>query len=79
MTKAKTKREQFLVDCVDAGLEVAQAGGIVFVIHTRHARTHKVLRGVVLHENGTGFDATVRCDVAKGLRSYDDMRKILGL
>jgi len=68
-------RRNLLKDARAAGFTVAHEGGNTTIL--RHSKTGRILRGLVIYADGTAYDATVRLDVARGLRSYADMRAVL--
>jgi hypothetical protein len=67
----------------DRLLADAQAAG--YRVNHLHDGTVTVLKGVrspsglIIYPGGTAFLADVRLDVAKGIRSYEVMRRLLGL
>jgi hypothetical protein len=76
MTKAKAK---LVRDARAAGFEVRESVTGRLAILRRTPVTRKVLRGLILYPDRTGFDARVAPGVAKGLRSDADLRRVLGL
>lgn len=75
MTKAL---EKLLGDAKAAGytVRVDGAGNIDIFKSTV---TGRIVQGLVLYPDGTAFDATVDLSVTKGIRSYKEMRMVLGL
>lgn len=68
-------RRNLLTDATAAGFTVAHESGRTTIL--RHSKTGRLLRGLVIFDDGTAVDATVRLDCARGLRSYADMRAVL--
>ncbi len=73
---ASTPRKRaLLLAALAAGYHVVPSGKSVEITK----RTPRTITGIVLYENGTAFDASVDLSVARGIRSYAEMRKLLGL
>ena len=70
-------RRNLLTDAEAAGFTVTHESSRTTIL--RHSKTGRLLRGLVIFDDGTAVDATVRLDVAKGLRSYADMRAVLNI
>ncbi len=47
-------------------------------ISKTHGRWRKIA-GILIYPDGPAFDLTVDLSVARGMRSYDDMRRVLNL
>lgn len=73
------KIDALIEDAKADGMEVRRDSGTTLIVAKRDRRSGRVSRGLVIYSDGTAFDATVRPDVAKGIRSAATMRKILGL
>ncbi len=69
------RKRALLLAAPSAGYHVTLSGSAVEITK----RTPRTVTGIVLYENGTAFDVTVDLSVAKGIRSYAEMRKLLGL
>jgi hypothetical protein len=67
-----TNMASLIEDAKRAGYTVADKGAAGIWITTRGV-------GLIIYPDGTAFDASVRLDVAKGIRAYKDMRRILGI
>ena len=71
--------EKLVSDAEKAGYTVKRSASSVqiFKVHGGHG---KIVRGLEVYEDGTAFDMTVNdLSVARGLRSYKAMRKVLEL
>ncbi len=68
-------RRNLLTDAQAAGFTVTHEGERTTIL--RRSKTGRLLQGLVIYADGTAYDATVRLDVARGLRSYADMRAVL--
>lgn len=64
-----------LNDAIAAGYTIERDGSEFLIVK----RTKRTASGLRLCEDGTAFDLSLRLDVAKGLRSYKSMRKVLGV
>lgn len=72
----KSKVETIVALAKANGYTVTEASGRVSIVK-RHARTGAVIRGVVINDNGTGFDVMVRADAARCLRSVEQFKAVL--
>jgi hypothetical protein len=72
------KKKDLICTAVAAGYNIEKDGYGIRIVK-RDQRTGKVKIGLELHEDGTAFDMMVSLEVAKGIRSYDTMKTILGL
>ena len=70
-------RRNLLTDAQAAGYTVTHEGERTAIL--RKSKTGRILAGLIVYADGTAYDATVRLDVAKGLRSYADMRAVLNI
>lgn len=64
-------------DATKAGYTVELDGTDIRIV--KRVGRRKKLEGIVISETGTALLIDVRLDVAKGMRSYKDMRRVLGL
>ncbi len=79
-SSAQSPRLQALIeDARKAGYEIKTEPNGTVAIFRKHKGTGTILQGLLIHPNGTAIDSSVRPDIAKGLRSFGDMRKVLGL
>lgn len=66
-------------------IEDAEKAGYTVVIRAGTTRIYKTCgrwnesRGIDICEDGTALRIDVRADIAKGMRSYKDMREVLGI
>jgi hypothetical protein len=74
-----SKRAALIADAKAAGYDVIADGTTLRIVRMDRRSKGRPLRGIVLYETGTAFDATVDLSVARGMRSYADMRKVLGI
>jgi hypothetical protein len=78
MNISPTKNKLALMDDArKAGYVVSSHSGHVDIV--KRDRRGRLISGIVVYENGTAFDATVDLSVARGIRSYAAMRKVLGI
>jgi hypothetical protein len=73
------RKQQLIDDAKAAGFTVVTSESGVVRIRKTHKGNGRVLRGLDLYPDGTAIDATLDLSVAKGVRSYADMRAILGV
>ena len=73
------RRRQLISDAKAAGFTVTLGDDVSPTTILRTSKSGRITRGLVIFAEGTAYDATVRLDVARGLRSYADMRAVLGL
>lgn len=74
-----TKNMQRLIDDArSAGLDVTINRNDVLIVR-RTPKLKRVSYGLVIYESGTAFDVKVDLAVARGIRSFADMRSILRL
>lgn len=74
--EATKKKREFLQEARDAGYRIQhEDDGTVRI--TKDYGPWKKQYGIRIHPDGTAFDITVDLSVAKGLRSYRDMRRVL--
>ncbi len=75
-----TKRLESLInDAKMAGYQVKWIGSRLEIFKRDRRSSSRILRGLVRFDDGTALDMTVRFDLARGLRSYADMREVLRL
>jgi len=80
LAEGSAAKDRLIRDAESAGYSVEKSsstGRILLV--KRHGGHGRVTRGLVLYPDGTAVDATLDLTVAKGVRSYKAMRRILGL
>lgn len=70
-------RQSLIDDAREAGYVVTQDGEMTLI--TKRVGRWQETRGLVLFGCGTAILADVRLDIAKGIRSYREMREALGL
>jgi hypothetical protein len=73
------RRQRLIDDARDAGFAVTIGDDSSPTTILRTSKRGRTTKGLMIYPDGTAFDATVRLDVARGLRSYADMRAVLGL
>jgi hypothetical protein len=62
-------------DAKKAGYTVTRSGDDIAII--KRVGRWKKPRGIYIYGDGTAFDVSVHLGVAKGIRSYRDMRAVL--
>jgi hypothetical protein len=78
MVNATANMTSLINDATRAGFSVETKGGETYII--KRVGRWKKATGLVIYGDGTAFDVTVEnLGAAKGLRSYKDMRTILGI
>ena len=70
--------KQLYTDAMRAGWLIETGTQATFLVK-RNKRTGKIYAGLGIYPDGTAFDVTVRLDAARGMRSYKDMRAVLGI
>jgi hypothetical protein len=73
--KITPRRQRLLDDAQKAGYSIEIQAHEIRI--TKQVRNKK--KGLVIYVDGTAFDITVDIRVAKGIRSYRDMRAVLGI
>jgi hypothetical protein len=68
--------QKLTTDATKAGWTVRQSGSATTITKPTLG---KKLKGIEITETGTAYDITVDLSVARGVRSYKEMRIILGL
>ena len=75
----RTRRMAALMkDAEAAGYKLEISGGTMHILK-RHKGHGGILRGLTVYDDGSAFDIKVAPSVARSMRSYSDMREILGL
>ncbi len=72
-------RRKLIQDAESAGFTVTLGDEISPMTILRISKLGRITQGLIIYPEGTAYDATVRLDVARGLRSYADMRAVLHL
>lgn len=79
ITRLSRAKQQLVAEALAAGFRSEHHEARVDLVRwSRHSKP-RLMRGLRLYENGTGFDLTVDLSLAKTIRSAKAMRRVLDL